>query len=397
MARFLHGGTRLPPTFSRVINPAQKAAPADIDRLLRIHAEQTSEQATLLFDRSGTVIWCNPTAARTFGYSPDELVGQSAHRLFTPEDVAEGVPDYELYVAAQSLDMNNDRWLLRANGSRFWAIGSTSALRDADGELIGFGKTLRNRTDLKEQLEALRTRAEALLAADEHKNNFLSTLSHELRNPLAPLVNALELIRVAPDRAALDYPVKLMERQVAVIRRLVDDLLDVTRISTGKIQLESKPIDLREVLARAVETVRPVLAERRHDFEQYLLDAPIVVKGDAGRLEQVFVNLLMNAAKYTPKNGRVELRATMDEGEALVHVFDNGVGIPPAMHAQIFELFTQVPENAERAGGGLGIGLSLVKNLLDLHGGSVQVRSEGSDKGSEFVVHLPLAHARHTP
>jgi PAS domain S-box-containing protein len=381
---------------TRVNNPVHRSVEADIDRLLRMHSEQTSEQATLLLDRAGTIVWCNPTASKTFGYTADALVGQPARRLFTPEDVEQGIPAYELHVAAQSADMNNDRWLMRADGSRFWAVGSTTALRDASGELIGFGKTLRNRTDLKEQLETLRNRAEALAEADENKNNFLSTLSHELRNPLAPLVNALELIRVSlPDHAALDYPVKLIERQVEVMRRLVDDLLDVTRISTGKIQLEQVPLDLRSVLARAVETTRPLLDARSHRFAQHLLDAPIVVRGDAGRLEQVFVNLLMNAAKYTPDHGRVELRASMEQDEALVHVLDNGVGIPAEMQSRIFELFTQVPESAGQAAGGLGIGLSLVKNLLDLHGGSVQVRSEGPGQGSEFVVRLPLAEARH--
>jgi two-component system CheB/CheR fusion protein len=362
-----------------------------------MHAEQTTEHATLLLDRNGTILWCNPTAIKTFGYPMGQLVGSPAHRLFTPEDVSEGVPDYELHVAAQSVDMNNDRWLLRADGSRFWAVGSTTALRDPDGELVGFAKTLRNRTDVKEQLERLRKRAEALAEADENKNMFLSTLSHELRNPLAALVNALELIGVsAPDNTALAYPVKLIERQVAVIRRLVDDLLDVTRISTGKIELKLEPIDVRDVLARAVETTRPLVSSRGHRLAQHLLDAPIVVKGDAGRLEQVFVNLLMNAAKYTPEGGHIELRASMEQTEAVVHVLDSGVGIPPEMQPHIFELFTQVAESAAHAAGGLGIGLSLVRNLLDLHGGSVQVRSEGSGKGSEFIVRLPLAQPRHT-
>jgi PAS domain S-box-containing protein len=379
-------------------HPAEGPAPRDIDRLLRIHSEQTSEQATLLMDRSGIILWCNPTAARTFGYALHELIGQHSRRLFTPEDVAQGIADYELHVAAHSLDMNNDRWLARADGSRFWASGSTTALRDEHGELIGFGKTLRNRTDVKEQLETLRRRAEALLEADENKNTFLSTLSHELRNPLAPLVNALQVIRMSmPGNAAIEYPVKLIERQVDFIRRLVDDLLDVTRIGAGKVQLELHAIDLRDVLVRAVETARPLLAERGHRYSQHLLDAPIIVKGDSGRLEQVFVNLLVNAAKYTPPNGRVELRASMGETEALVHVLDNGVGIPPEMQPHIFELFTQVAGSAERAGGGLGIGLALVKNLLDLHGGSVQVRSEGPGQGSEFIVRIPLAHARHAP
>jgi PAS domain S-box-containing protein len=369
----------------------------DIERLLFLQAEQTSDEASLLLDRAGTIIWCNPTAARVFGYARDEMVGTSVHRLFTPEDIQQGVPDYELDVAAKSTDVNNDRWLQRADGSKFWATGSTTALRDKNGNVTGFGKTLRNRTDLKEQLETLRNRVDALVRSDEHKNIFLSTLSHELRNPLAPLANALQLIRMGePQNAALQYPIKLIERQVEFIRRLVDDLLDVTRISTGKIQLALRPVDLRDVLARAIESTRSLIADRRHRFAEYVLPAAIVINADADRLEQVFINLLTNAAKYTPEGGRIELRASMEHNEALVHLVDNGVGIPKEMQPYIFDLFTQVPANVSRAAGGLGIGLSLVKNLVELHGGSVQVRSEGAGKGSEFTVRLPLAQSRHT-
>jgi PAS domain S-box-containing protein len=368
----------------------------DTERLLFMQAEQSSDQASLLLDTDGIIIWCSPTTARVFGYAREKMVGMRVHTLFTAEDVQEGVPDYELHVAARSTDMSNDRWLQRADGSRFWATGSTTALRDANGKVVGFGKTLRNRTDVKEQLEMLRNRVEALLKADEHKNIFLSTLSHELRNPLAPLANALQLMRMTdPQNPALQYPIKLIERQVEFIRRLVDDLLDVTRISAGKIQLALQSTDLREVLARAVESTRPALSERKHRFAQHVLRAPIIVNADPDRLEQVFINLLTNAAKYTPEGGSIELRASMEQTEALVHVLDNGVGIPREVQPHIFDLFTQVAANVDHANGGLGIGLSLVKNLVELHGGSVQVRSEGSGKGSEFTVRLPLAQPRH--
>lgn len=367
---------------------------SEIDALLRLHSEQTTDQASLILDRDGTIRWGNPTAACIFGYAPDELVGLSIHRLFTPEDVQQGVPEYELHVASRSADMNNDRWLVRADGSKFWASGSTTAVKNTGGEIIGFAKTLRNRTDLKEQIEMLRNRVEALLKADEHKNIFLSTLSHELRNPLAPLVNALQLIRMTGMQdAALQYPLKLIERQVDFIRRLVDDLLDITRISSGKIHLDFEPVDLRDVLVRAVETSRPAIAQNRHDLLLQILEAPLLISADAGRLEQVFVNLLTNAAKYTPPGGRIELRASLEDTEALVHVLDNGVGIPKDMQARIFDLFTQVRGSSSTSGGGLGIGLSLVKNLVELHGGSVQVRSAGPGAGSEFTVRLPLAHA----
>src|SRR5688572_2905313 len=156
---------------------------SEIARLLRLHSEQTTDQASFIFDRNGIIVWCNPTAARIFGCTMESMIGQSAHRLFTPEDVQDGVPDYEFGVACRSTDMNNDRWLQRGDGSRFWASGSTTALLDDRGEVIAFVKTLRNRVDVKEQIDTLRNRVEMLRRADEHKNIFLSTLSHELRNP----------------------------------------------------------------------------------------------------------------------------------------------------------------------------------------------------------------------
>jgi PAS domain S-box-containing protein len=368
---------------------------ADIDRYLRLHVEQTSEYAELIIDPGGTIAWCNPTAERIFGYPPKALLGKPADILFTPEDVKLGVPAFELGVAAKSTDMDNDRWMVRADGSRFWAAGATTALRDENGELVGFGKCLRNRTDVKEQLVLLHNRAEALQEADRHKNIFLSTLSHELRNPLAPLANALQLIRMAgPEINALQYPIRIIERQVDFIRRLVDDLLDVTRISAGKIALNVEPTDVRDVIGRAVETTEPLIRQRTQRLALHLLESPIVVKADASRLEQVFVNLLNNAAKYTPEGGDIEVRATLDRSEAIIHIVDSGIGIPKEMQPHIFVLFTQVAGSAERSEGGLGIGLSLVKNFVELHGGSVQVRSDGPDRGSEFAVRLPLAEPR---
>lgn len=370
----------------------------EIDALRLLHARQSTEYGVLLIDRGGKIVWCNPTAARTFGYRPADLIGLALDRLFTPEDVQQGIPAYELHVAANSRDdMNNDRWMLRSDGSRFWATGSTTGLRDDAGDLVGFGKFVRNSSDLKEQIETLRNRAEELQRADGRKNLFLSTVSHELRNPLTPLANALQLIRaIRPADESLQYPIRLIERQVEFIRRLVDDLLDVTRISIGTVQLELEAIDLRDVVGRAIESTRSLILQRRHRLIPHFLDVPLIVNADSDRLEQVFVNLLTNAAKYTPEGGEIEIRASMGQTEAWVHFRDNGIGIPTETLPHIFELFTRGETAAEQAKEGLGIGLSLVKQLVELHGGSVQVRSEGRAKGSEFTVRLPLASPRET-
>jgi PAS domain S-box-containing protein len=365
--------------------------PRNLDRLLRLLVEQSDEHAILFLDLEGRVTWWSPGAERIFGIPASEIVGQHGSRLFTEEQVAEGVPEHELAVAEKGSAAQDDRWLVRANGSRFWAIGVLLPLCDERGELIGFAKVLRNRTDLKEQLESLRNQAESASASNRRKDIFLSTLSHELRNPLAALTDAAEIIRLtAPESPDLDVPLRIINRQVENLRRLVDDLLDLSRIGAGKMELKQQVVKLQEIIESAVESTRPLIRERRHDLQLILTSSPVYVQADPARLEQVFVNLLNNAAKYTPEGGKLWIKATTEGKEAVVHFEDTGIGIPPELLPRIFKLFTQVEASRPQSKGGLGIGLSLVKRLVTLHGGSVQVRSEGEGKGSQFTVRLPL-------
>jgi PAS domain S-box-containing protein len=366
-------------------------ASAAVDELLRLLVEQTREHAIMLLDLDGRITWWGRGAEVIFGIASDEALGQHASLVFTREDIERGLPEHEIATASLDDAAEDDRWLARHDGSRFWASGLMIALRDARGELLGFGKILRNRTDLREQLETLRNKVRELEAANDRKDLFLSTLSHELRNPLAPLSNAVQLIRLTtPSTPTLEDPLKIIDRQVESLRRLVDDLLDVSRIGAGKVDLTKEPVAIHQIVQRAVESVGPLVRERRHRVDVVLPSAPIIVDADPARLGQVFVNLLNNAAKYTPEGGRISVRGTIEADEAVVHIEDTGVGIPPDMLPQIFELFTQVESSRAQAQGGLGIGLSLVKDLVALHGGSVQVRSDGPGKGSVFTVRLPL-------
>jgi two-component system CheB/CheR fusion protein len=359
--------------------------------LLRLLADQAQDHALLLLDPQGLIVGWLAGEETIFGYTAPEMIGQPLHRLFTPEDRQRGVPEHELEVARQDGRAEDDRWQLRKDGTRFWAVGVVTPLRDAAKQLVGFGKVLRDRTDVRAQIEAAAQRAEAATQADRRKTIFLGTLAHELRNPLAPLSAAVQLIHLARgDAAALAYPVQIIERQLAILRRLVDDLLDVTRIEEGKIRLQRGPTDLNEVLRRAAEACRPAAEQRHHDFRVLLLPGATVVDGDPERLQQVFVNLLNNAVKYTPDGGSLWLKQTVEGPEAVVRVQDTGVGIEPGMLPRIFELFTQEESSLARAEGGLGLGLPLVRQLVSLHGGTVQVRSEGKSKGSEFTVRLPL-------
>lgn len=366
--------------------------------LIALFAEQSTETALLLLDRNRRIIWSNRACDRLFGYRDGELPGKPMTVLFTPEDVAKGVPDYEFDVAARSEDMSNDRWMLRSDGSRFWATGNTTGVLDKDGSLIGYGKSLRDSTDVMEQLEAMRNRISALTEASRKKELFLAQLSHELRNPLGALVNAVSLLRLRgkldPD---VDSAVQIIGRQTDSLRGLVNDLLDVARISTGRVQLDLRPLDCRAPIARAIENVQPAMRERRQVFQQHVLDTSMQITGDPQRLEQVFVNLLVNASKYTPEGGRIELRASVNGSEVWVHVIDDGIGISSELLPRVFDLFTRSDDSNVTATEGLGIGLSLVKQFVELHGGTVQVRSDGRNQGSEFTVRLPVAGTQLAP
>ena len=237
-------------------------------------------------------------------------------------------------------------------------------------------------------------RAEALREADQRKDEFLATLAHELRNPLAPLRNALEILRMAPANPAMAEKARaMMERQVNQMVRLVDDLLDVSRITTGKLAIRKSVTELQAALRDAVETVRPFVEARRQDLVLDIPPEPISVEGDRTRLSQVFSNLVNNAAKYTEPGGRIVLTLSREGQEAVVRVRDNGIGLEPAALDSIFEMFVQVDRTLERSQAGLGVGLTLAKRLVTLHGGTLTARSDGAGRGSEFEVRLPLAGA----
>jgi signal transduction histidine kinase len=238
----------------------------------------------------------------------------------------------------------------------------------------------------------LRDREEALREADRRKDEFLAMLAHEIRNPLAPIRTAVQLLRLKELPEAHRANARdVIERQVDHLVRLIDDLLDVARITRGAITLQRAHVDLAEVVARAVETSRPLIDSRRHELTIELPDQSLSVFGDLTRLSQVLGNLLNNAAKYTDAQGRIQLRVEADGGEAVIRVRDNGIGISRDMLSRVFDLFAQADRSLERASGGLGIGLALVRRLVEMHGGSVSAHSGGVGHGTEMVIRLPIA------
>jgi two-component system CheB/CheR fusion protein len=363
-----------------------------IEELLRLLLEQSTELAIIFADPEGRIRWWNAGAEYIFGRSQDEVQGESVTLVFPTEEIKQGFADHELAVARAQGRAEDDRWLARKDGSKFWATGVMLALRDASGDVIGFGKMLRNRTDLREQLDALQNQVVALDSSVQNKDRFLATLSHELRNPLSPLSYAVQLIRnkteVTPE---LDTHLSIIERQVESLRRLIGDLMDLSRIGAGKVELQRERIALNDIIHASVQSVGPLVRERDHEVVVLLPPTPMIVTVDPVRMEQVFVNLLNNAAKYTPPGGQIWVEGTTEGREAVIHIRDTGVGISHEMLPHIFDLFTQAESSREQWDGGLGVGLALVKKLVALHGGSVQVRSEGESKGSEFSVRLALA------
>lgn len=243
-------------------------------------------------------------------------------------------------------------------------------------------------------LEQTREYADALKKADRRKDEFLATLAHELRNPLAPILNAVHLVRWGNlDPSEYVEVHEIVERQVQHMVRLIDDLLDLSRITRDKIELRREIVSLQDVARNAVETSTPIIEANKHHLTTDLPPQPIRVEGDAVRLAQVISNLLNNAAKYTPEGGQIDLLVSSTGNMATVSVRDNGVGIPAEMLADVFGMFTQVSQHLPRAQGGLGIGLTLVKRLVEMHHGRIEARSEGEGQGTEFIVFLPMTTA----
>jgi CheY-like chemotaxis protein len=234
----------------------------------------------------------------------------------------------------------------------------------------------------------------ALMEASRRKDEFLATLAHELRNPLAPIVNALALIAQPDGAASVPRLLPIISRQVNYMVRLVDDLLEISRITSGKVELRIAPTDLVGVLRNAIDSNAPEIDEKQLELNVSLLQTPLIVQGDAVRLEQIFTNLLNNAVRYTPNRGYIRISAWQEDNSAVASVRDNGIGILPGMLPRLFDMFAQERRSGMGSQEGLGIGLSLVDRLVKMHGGTVEARSEGKDKGSEFIVCLPLRQTK---
>ena len=373
---------------SRIAPPSEALTRIHSEELFRLLIESVRDYAIFMLDPTGRVATWNTGAERIKGYRADEIIGRHFSTFYPPQEVATGICERELEIAARDGRFEDEGWRVRKDGSRFWANVVISAMRDRRGELIGFSKVTRDLTERK-GIEEERAARRAAEQANRAKDEFLAMLGHELRNPLAPIVTALQLMKLR-GAGNLTKEQQVIERQVNHMVRLVEDLLDVSRIAKGKLVLKKQHVDIRDVVARAIEIASPLLDQRGHEVR---VDAPpqeIAIDADEGRLTQIFTNLITNAAKYTNPGGHIQIAVREEGGEAAVSVIDDGLGIEPALLPRVFDLFVQGYQSAERAAGGLGIGLTLVRTLVQMHGGAVIAHSDGPGRGSTFTVRLPV-------
>ncbi|MCC2668806.1 MAG: domain S-box [Armatimonadetes bacterium] len=350
----------------------------------------SSDDAIVSKDLNGVVQSWNQAAERIFGYTAEEMIGQPIVILVPPDRPNEEPEILRRIVQGLRVDhFQTER--VRKDGRRIDVSVTISPIRDTTGRIIGASKIARDISVQQELQRELQLRVEALAEADRRKDEFLAMLAHELRNPLSPLTTAARIIqRVGADSPILLRQQAVIERQVRHMARLLEDLLDVSRITRGKVTLRLQELDLVQVVRGAVEACRPTVDERRHSLAVLLPEGPLRISADPVRLEQVICNLLLNAAKYTEPGGRIVVRLDVAGASARLSVRDTGLGITAEFLPSVFDLFAQAERNLDRSQGGLGIGLTLVRRLVEMHGGTVEARSEGLGQGSEFVVILPI-------
>ena len=355
------------------------------DERFRLMVESVRDYAIFMLDPAGNIATWNLGAQLNKGYTTEEILGQHFSVFYTPEDIARDWPARELELALRDGRFEDEGWRVRKDGSRFWANVVITALHDSDGGHRGFAKVTRDLTQQR--------RIDALEDEGRQLTRFLAVLGHELRNPLSSIANVVSVMELEESSNPRIARVRgILQRQVGHLKRLVDDLLDVGRIVSGKVRLERGPVKLQDVAAAAVEAVTPEIDRLRHTLRQDIATEPLWVSGDRVRLGQVLSNLLQNAAKFTPDGGQVRLILRRRDDDAELVVCDNGPGIPREKLRHVFKLFAQGEEDhASRQHGGLGIGLSLVYQMVQQHGGDVSAFSSGEPgKGAEFVVTLPL-------
>jgi two-component system CheB/CheR fusion protein len=376
---------------------------------MRLVVDNAIDYAIFSMDIEGCIVSWNSGAERLLGYKEAEVLNKSCDIIFTEEDRQAGFPELELQRALEVGSAADDRLHRRKDGRRFWASGSMTPMRDAERRVVGFVKILRDQTTVREAQEAIaagrvhllhalddkeRARSE-LEAADVAKDRFLAVLSHELRNPLAAIAGASAAFGAAGpgDGELVARAKRILTQQVGTMSSLLDDLLDISRLRLGRFELKRRRAALATIVEAAAQAARPSIDQRQHTLSANLPPETIPLDVDPTRISQVICNLLVNAAKYTPPGGHIDISARQVDAEVTITVSDNGRGLDPEALASLFELFWRAPDLDSTSGSSMGIGLSLARNIVELHHGTLTAHSDGPDKGSQFVIRLPVASA----
>jgi two-component system CheB/CheR fusion protein len=364
---------------------------------MRLVAESTHDFAIIILDEHGVITDWNTGAQLIFGYAKDEVLGAYYDLIFTPEDRAEGVPETELRLTREQGRGEDERWHLRKDGSRFYCSGEVTLLKGEN--LQGYVKIARDLTGHKRMHDQQSQQLADTQTSSHPKDEFFAVMSHELKHPLNLIQLNAELLRRLPMTKSAGPAIKAVNTicdAVASQARIIDDLLDVARVRTGKLKLKKQAVDLGRIL----QDIYTVVINDQHPCEVTLQlpQPPLVVDADSTRLEQIIWNLLNNALKFTPRDGRIELIAHRVENMAQLDVIDSGVGLEQDNLHKVFDLFSQADnQHASHQREGLGIGLSLVRQLVEAHGGSVDVQSEGVGRGCTFTLRLPLSRPSQQP
>jgi PAS domain S-box-containing protein len=354
---------------------------------------RTRDFAVIQLALDGTIVGWHGASRLLFGHAEQDILGQPFAVLFTPEDRDQGIPQLELDVALNSARSEDDRWHVRKSGSRFWGSGLLNKLISEDGQLQGFVKVVRDRTDLRTRYQTMQNRIDALLRQAAARDASLMTLVHELRNPLSPLAGAVELLRSQPPPHMLQDIAGMLERQVAVMSGLLDSVRPAAVADADFPNYEL--IVLQQALKPLIDGFQPQAAAKGVALRLIVANEPMVLEADPLRLHQMVSNLVSNALKYTPPGGNVAVSATIEGDLVAIRIEDDGIGIEKEHLESIFELF--VRERVDDSVPGTGVGLAVVKRLASLHGGYVEVRSGGRGQGSRFTLQLPVRRAVRAP
>jgi PAS domain S-box-containing protein len=365
---------------------------AEADRQKFVTLVENSTDFIGMCDLDGIPFYVNRAGLNMVGLEGSEQARRTHVRdFFLPEDRSRIMDEFFPSVMEKGQGEIEVRFRHFQTGETRWMAYKVLALRDASGQTVAYGTVSQDVTERRRLEDDLRKLATDLSEVDRRKNEFLATLAHELRNPLAPLSNTLEILkRAGGNSETVRQAVETMKRQLEQMVRLVDDLLDLSRITHDRLDLRSGQIELAGVIQQAVQICGPLAESAGHEVQVIVPSKPIYLHADSARLTQVFSNLLNNSCKYTNPGGKITVTAERLGNDAVVTVRDNGIGIPPDKLHSIFDMFTQIDQSVERSQGGLGIGLTLVKRLVRMHGGAIEARSAGKGLGSEFVVRLPI-------